>query len=119
MGHTVEKAVIDLGRSEATAGLTFLWLSQAKRLMDLFVGPKLFDRRSIFGVKPALKLRLGKRTSSKPWRSWHISKGVDEGGPELFRRALCIDLLTTVGVKGGDGGRGGGGQRIKTTTTAH
>lgn len=30
LGQTVEKAFIDLGRFEATAGLMFLWLSRAK-----------------------------------------------------------------------------------------
>ena len=58
-GKTVDKAVIDLGKSEATAGLTFVCLSRAKRLVELLVEPMLFDRLSKLGEKPALKLRLG------------------------------------------------------------
>ena len=36
--QTVDKAVIDLGKSEVTARLTFVCLSRAKRLVDLPVG---------------------------------------------------------------------------------
>ena len=38
-GQTVDKAVIDLGKSEATAGLTFVCLIHAKRLLGLLVEP--------------------------------------------------------------------------------
>ena len=34
-GKTMDKAVVDLGKSESTAGLTFVCLSRAKRLVDL------------------------------------------------------------------------------------
>ena len=57
-GQTVDKAVIDLGEFEATAGLTFVCLSHAKRLVDLLVEPIPFDRLSKLGEKTILKLRL-------------------------------------------------------------
>ena len=57
-GQTVDKAVIDLGKSKAPAGLTFVCLSCAKRLLDLLVEPMLFDRLSNLGEKTTLKLRL-------------------------------------------------------------
>ena len=57
-GQTVDKAVIDLGRSEATAGLIFVCLSCGKRRVDLLVEPMSFNRLSKLGGKPALKIRL-------------------------------------------------------------
>lgn len=39
------KAVIDLGRSEATAGLAFVCLSRDKELVDQLVGDVPFDHR--------------------------------------------------------------------------
>ena len=38
-GQTMDKAVVDLGKSESTAGLTFVCLSHAKRLVDLLIEP--------------------------------------------------------------------------------
>ena len=38
-GHTMDKAVVDLGKSESTARLTFVCLSRAKRLVDLLIKP--------------------------------------------------------------------------------
>ena len=65
-GQTVGKAVIDLGKSEATAGLTFVCLSRAKRLLDLLVEPMPFDRLSKLGEKPTLiKLRLEEKVRLK------------------------------------------------------
>ena len=57
-GQTIYKAVFDLGKSEATAGLTFVCVSRAKRLVDLLVEPMPFDRLSKLGEKLTLKLRL-------------------------------------------------------------
>ena len=55
-GQTIEKAVIDLGKSEANAGLTFVvCLSRAKRLVDHLVEPMQFDRLSKLGDKPTLR----------------------------------------------------------------
>ena len=36
-GQTMDKAFVDLGKSESTAGLTFVCLSRAKRLVDLVI----------------------------------------------------------------------------------
>ena len=52
----IEKAVIDPGKCEATAGLTFACLSRAKRLVDLLVEPMPVDRLSKLGDKPTLKI---------------------------------------------------------------
>ena len=56
-GQTTDKAVIDLGKSEATAGLTFPCLNRAKRFLDLLVEPMPFDKLSKLGEKSPLKLR--------------------------------------------------------------
>ena len=55
----MRKAVIYLGKSEATARLAFGRLSRAKRLVDLLVEPMPFDRLSKLGGKSTLKIRLG------------------------------------------------------------
>ena len=54
----MDKAVVDLGKSESTAGLTFVCLSRAKRLVDLLIEPKTFERFSRLGNKPTLQLQL-------------------------------------------------------------
>lgn len=43
--------MIDLGKSEATAGLTVVCLSRAKRLVELLAESILFDRLSKLGNK--------------------------------------------------------------------
>ena len=43
-GQNLDKAVIDLGPKEACTGLTFVYLSRVKRLVDLMVEPMSFDR---------------------------------------------------------------------------
>ena len=58
-GQTVDNAVIDLGKSEATAGLTlFVCISRVKRLRYHLVEPMPFDRLSKLGKKAILKVRL-------------------------------------------------------------
>ena len=64
-GQTADKAVIDLEKSEATAGLTFVCLSRAKQLGDLLVEPMPLDRLSKLGEKPTLKLRLEEKVRLK------------------------------------------------------
>ena len=64
-GQTVGKAVTDLRKSEATAGLTFVCLSRAKQLLDLLMEPMTFDRLSKIGEKPTLKLRLEEEVRPK------------------------------------------------------
>ena len=55
---TSNMAVIDLGKSEATAGLTFVCFSLAKRLLDLPVELMPLDRVSKLVETPTLKVRL-------------------------------------------------------------
>ena len=57
-GQTINKAVIDLGKSETTARLAFGCLSRAKRLVDLLVEPMPFDRLFKLGDKPTPSLDL-------------------------------------------------------------
>ena len=47
----MDKAVVDLGKSESTAGLAFVCLSRAKRLVDLLIEPMPFERLSKLGHK--------------------------------------------------------------------
>ena len=54
----MDKAVIDLGRSDSTAGLTFVCLSRAKRLVDLLIEPMPLERLSKIGDAPTFQLRL-------------------------------------------------------------
>ena len=57
-GQTMDKAVVDLGKSESTAGLTFVCLSRAKRLVDLLIEPMPLERLSKIGDTPTFQLRL-------------------------------------------------------------
>ena len=57
-GQTMDKAVVDLEKSESTARLTFVCLSRAKRLVDLLTEPMPFERLSKIGDKPTFQLRL-------------------------------------------------------------
>ena len=54
----MNKAFIDLGKSESTAGLTFVCLSRAKRLVDLLIEPMPLERLSRLGNNPTFQLRL-------------------------------------------------------------
>ena len=60
-GQTIKKAVMYLGKSEATARLAFGCLSRAKRLVDLLMEPMPFDRLSKFGDNCTLKFDLKAR----------------------------------------------------------
>ena len=58
-GRAMDKAVVDLGKSESTAGLTFVCLSRAKRLVDLLIlEPMPLERLSKIGDTPTFQLRL-------------------------------------------------------------
>ena len=57
-GQTMDKAVVDLEKSESTAGLTFVCLSRAKRLVDLLIEPMPLERLSKIGDTPTFQLRL-------------------------------------------------------------
>ena len=56
--QTTDKAVVDLGKSESTAGLTFVCLSRAKRLVDLLIEPMPLERLSKIGDTATFQLRL-------------------------------------------------------------
>ena len=57
-GQTMDKAFVDLGKSESTAGLTFVCLSRAKRLVDLLIEPMPLERLSKIGDTPTFQLQL-------------------------------------------------------------
>ena len=57
-GQTMNKAVVDLGKSESTAGLTFACLSRAKRLVYFLIEPMPLERLSKIGDTPTFQLRL-------------------------------------------------------------
>ena len=54
----MDKAVVDLRKSESTAGLTFVCLSRAKRLVDLLIELIPFERLSKLGDKLTFQLQL-------------------------------------------------------------
>ena len=54
----MDKAVIDLGKSEATAGLSFVCLSRAKRLGGPLIEHIFFERLSKLCEKHTFQLRL-------------------------------------------------------------
>ena len=54
----MDKAVVDLGKSESTAGLTFVCLSRATRLVDLLIEPMPLEKLSKIGDTPTFQLRL-------------------------------------------------------------
>ena len=54
----MNKAVVDLGKSEFTAGLTFVCLSRAKRFVDLLIEPMPLERLSKIGDTPIFQVRL-------------------------------------------------------------
>ena len=58
--QTMDKAVVDLGKSESTAGLTFVCLSRAKRLrlVDLLIEPMPLERLSKIDHTPTFHLTL-------------------------------------------------------------
>ena len=54
----MDKAIVDLGKSESAAGLTFVCLSHAKRLVDLLIEPMPLKGLSKIGDTPTFQLRL-------------------------------------------------------------
>lgn len=71
--QTVEKAIISLKKSEATARPTSLCFSWAKWSVDLFVDPMPFDKLSKIGGNPLFRLRLMKRSALDPTGCEHWS----------------------------------------------
>ena len=78
-GQTMDKAVVDLGKSESTAGLTFVCLSRAKRLVDLLIEPMPLDRLSKIGDTPKFQLRLReeKRLNALAGETLRLHGGVE------------------------------------------
>ena len=75
----MDKAVVDLGKSEFTAGWTFVCLSRAKRLVDhLLIEPMIFERQSKPGDKPTIQLRLREemRLRALAGETLHLQGGV-------------------------------------------
>ena len=55
----MDKAIIDLGKAETTAGSTFfVCLSRDKRIGDLLIEPMPFETLSKLGEKHTIQLRL-------------------------------------------------------------
>ena len=54
----MDKAVVDLGKSESTAGFTFECLSRAKRPVDLLIKSMPLEWLSKIGDTPTFQLRL-------------------------------------------------------------
>ena len=57
-GQTMDKAVVDVGKSESKAGSTFVCLSHAKRLVNLSIEPMTFEKLSKLGDKPTFQFRI-------------------------------------------------------------
>jgi ATP-dependent DNA helicase PIF1 len=57
-GQTLSKAVIDIGKSERVAGLTFVALSRLKHLTDAIIQPMTLERLSSIKQSPQLRRRL-------------------------------------------------------------
>ena len=75
----MDKAVVDLGKSESTTGLACVCLSRAKRLMDFLVEPMPFERRSKLGNKPTFQLRLREEVHLRALagKTLHLHGGVE------------------------------------------
>ena len=75
----MDKAVVDLGKSEFTAGLTFVCLSRAKRLVDLLIELMPLERLSKIGDTPTFQLRLREevRLRALAGGTLHLHGGVE------------------------------------------
>ena len=78
-GQAMDKAVVDLRKSESTAGLTFVCLSRAKRLVDLLIEPMLLERLSKISDTPTFQLRLREevRLRALAGETLHLHGGVE------------------------------------------
>ena len=78
-GQTTDKAIVDLGKSEFTAGLTFVCLSRAKRLVDLLIEPMPLERLSKIGETATFQLRLREemRLRALAGETLHLHGGVE------------------------------------------
>ena len=78
-GQTMDKAVVDLGKSESTAGLTSVCLSRAKRLAGLLIEPMPLETLSKIGDTPTFQLRLREevRLRALAGETLHLHGGVE------------------------------------------
>lgn len=84
--------VIDLGKPEATAVLTFRHFSRAQRLVDLLFKPVPLDTLSKPGENPTcIYLDLRARSASYTWRL-RTSRTTGNG--------RCTDVYNTIGEGG-------------------
>ena len=74
----MDKTVVDLGKSESTAGLELVCLSRAKRLVDLLIEPMLFKRLSKLCDKTTFQLRLREeeRLRALAWETLYLHGSV-------------------------------------------
>ena len=63
-GQTLDKAVIDLGKSELAAGCTFVAISRLKKLEDALCQPMTFERLLAIGRAKRLSERKQERLHS-------------------------------------------------------
>ena len=61
-GQTIDKAVIDLGKSETSLGLTFVALSRLKNFNDFLILPFSCERLNKISESTSLKPRLKEET---------------------------------------------------------
>ena len=57
-GQKLDKAVIDIGEKERTAGLTFVALSRLQKLTDIIIKPMTFQRLESISSSKQIKNRL-------------------------------------------------------------
>ncbi len=57
-GQTLEKAFVNIGKTEKSAGLTYVALSRCRRSKDLIVSPVTFERLTKIKDKPAFKRKV-------------------------------------------------------------
>ena len=74
----MDTTVIDLGKSQATAELTFVCLSRPRRIGDLLIEPMPFERLSKLGEKHMFRLRL--RTEVRLKALAEETRGLHGGG---------------------------------------
>ena len=75
----MDKAVVNLGKPESTAGLTFVCLIRAKLLVDLVIEPLPLERLSKIGDTSTfqLRLRVEVRLRALAGETLHLHGGVE------------------------------------------
>lgn len=97
----MEKTVIDLGKSDVTAGMTFVCPRRAQQMADLMIKLMLFDRLSKFGDNFALRLRFVKKSVSNPVVSDICrQRRVQEGGGLSTFVVHCVKISSPRSERG-------------------